>query len=625
MISADVQLPVPTDTLIRRPAPIESPSSTNPLAAELLHFRDSVTRPDLDFSLFEGRRVARDEVALHHSDGTSQAVRYKMTEPMDFIGKKGEITGRMSVGDEVVYAFDSQGKMTWMRLTSHEDPQKAYQFRVTDGQVEIAACDLITRKITFDLRVEDLDPAVVGKITNFNRHLAGKVKFCKTRRRLVAGMVLGGVVISGGAYAISGLNQSMNNTQPPEVIVNTPSFQVSPHREYNIPEDVQLQHIRMLQLMDRIAENYRINRKLVMPILHQIIEIAEGNKYLNHIPGEELAFLVADKISPDQIHQLMRGNTSVDETAFLENNPQVNIDKSAYDKGVIPGGQKMVGGIFNAMVNTDRGRIKELRISTTEGHNMMGTVLTELGIYDEFEVVKLLLHELFHATDPKDSFLIFDGDEYIINLPGYNIADCFKIENEWLGFILRNKEFMDAYIFGAEGDSLHGFLLEGDVQRVVSELTAITTVNYLFGQMEGKNDHESGQAYKELEKLVRKQLAITVFGVKALASRPDGITLEELETVRSKIGVAYIQYFRSQMTERVAEELNRLLEERMHLYYENNPMGVYADMMAAGSQRTGLPTGNFYTSADYEQAEKIYDFVRKYGKLFWPDGKIQLS
>lgn len=236
MTSADTLQPGPTNTLdLRRPVPIESLPSSTPFGTELLHFRDSISRKDI--SLFDDKKVTRDEVVLDHADGTSQAVRYKMKKEMVFRGENGEVTGSMSTGDEMVYAFDSQGKMTWIRLTSHEDPQKIYHFQVTNGQVEIARIDRETQTTCFDIKQEDLDPLIAGKITNFNRYLAGRVKFCKTRRELVIGLAAGVGVLTFGTGAALLLGQKPETTSviPTSPAVPSRITQTSPARSTQPP------------------------------------------------------------------------------------------------------------------------------------------------------------------------------------------------------------------------------------------------------------------------------------------------------------------------------------------------------------------------------------------------------
>lgn len=241
MTSADTLQPGPTNTLdLRRPPSlIETPSLSSPLVVEALQLHDHISRKDLNFSLFEGRRVARDEVTLDHADGTRQAVRYRMKKPVIFRDENGEVTGRMSTGDEMVYAFDSQGKMIWMRLTSHEDPQKIYHFQVTNGQVEVVKFDRETQTIDFDMKVDDLDPVIAGKITNFNRHLTSRVKFCKRRRELVIGLAAGGGALTLGAGAALLFGQKPEATgvipSPTTTVVPSRVTQTSPARSTQPP------------------------------------------------------------------------------------------------------------------------------------------------------------------------------------------------------------------------------------------------------------------------------------------------------------------------------------------------------------------------------------------------------
>ena len=236
MISADTLQPGPNTLDLRLPA-IESPSLSKPFVAELLQLRGHILRKDLNFSLFDGKHVARDEVVLDHADGTRQAVRYRMKKPMVFRGENGEVTGRMSTGDEMVYAFDSQGKMTWIRLTPYDDPQKIYQFKMTDGQVTIAMYDRTSQTANFNIKPEDIDPVVAGKITNFNRYLGERVKFCKTRRELVIGLAAGGgaLALGAGAALLFGQKPETTSVIPTSPTVPSRITQTSPARSTQPP------------------------------------------------------------------------------------------------------------------------------------------------------------------------------------------------------------------------------------------------------------------------------------------------------------------------------------------------------------------------------------------------------
>lgn len=165
--------------------PTESKSSASLLSSELLQFCANITGPDLDLPLFDEKRIARDEFPLNHSDDTKKAVRYKLMQPLIFRGK-GEVTGRMSVGDEMVFAFDSKEKLNWVRITPYDDPQKIYQFRVTDGQVTISQYNRKDKTVNLGIKPEDLDSVIVGKISNFNKLLATRVKYCRWKKNLLS-------------------------------------------------------------------------------------------------------------------------------------------------------------------------------------------------------------------------------------------------------------------------------------------------------------------------------------------------------------------------------------------------------------------------------------------------------
>lgn len=237
MISADTLQPNPTTLGLSQSAAIESHHTPVPLGTELLDLHRSITRKDLDFSLFGWRQVARNEVDLDHADGTKQAVNYKMKKPLVFRGDDGEITGRMSKDDELVYAFDNQGKLAWIRFTPYDDAKKIYQFRVANGQVEIARFDRETQEIQFDLKLEDLHPTIIGKVTHFNRYLTGRVRFCKTRRGLVIGLAAGGGVLAVGAGAALLLGQKPETTGviPAPATVPSRATQTSPARSTQPP------------------------------------------------------------------------------------------------------------------------------------------------------------------------------------------------------------------------------------------------------------------------------------------------------------------------------------------------------------------------------------------------------
>src|SRR3989338_2067836 len=227
----------------------ESNPSSAPLGAELLHFRDYLTRPDLDLPLFGRDRISKDTYTVDLADNTKQIVSYKLKQPMVFRGRDYKLTDRMNVGDQLAYAFDSKGKLTWIRFKQYNDPQRNYQLKTTNGKLTFFVNDEIN-KTTLEIRQEDLNPVIAGKIRNFNEYLTKRVKFCRLKEKLLSRISIDGrtgrrllnavtlvsgltaIVLTGDLLAnhLLQIAVASDNTRNPALSspIDNPSIQISP-------------------------------------------------------------------------------------------------------------------------------------------------------------------------------------------------------------------------------------------------------------------------------------------------------------------------------------------------------------------------------------------------------------
>lgn len=344
-----------------------------------------------------------------------------------------------------------------------------------------------------------------------------------------------------------------------------------------IPADLEKEHIKMLQLIRRVQIEYGVFGEVLYPFLHAVFDI-ENAKNMKIAPVEKSLTEYFKHLPVEDINNFFRGEQSDHVQDFLNKEPEIVVElqnSSGKDRPdeVKPRDEekRLIRDLFHALVLKDRGRVTAFRISDSyQGTWSGGDIRLGLGLFNSFDDFLAALHEVKHTTDGVSSFFIIP--DLKPQMLGYRAIDCLSLENEWLSILANHKDFFDKYFFTVKGDELAIKMLGGDIQRVIAETIAISCVNYLVGEEKNWPGTEGIKAYPDIERAIRRQLAISVYGVRALDTRPDGITDLELADLRKRIGSAYLKYLQTKMSEQ----------------------------------------------------EEIENFITKYGQVFWPEGRVEL-
>jgi hypothetical protein len=158
-------------------------------------------------------------------------------------------------------------------------------------------------------------------------------------------------------------------------------------------------------------------------------------------------------------------------------------------------------------------------------------------------------HEFIHATQA--TFPLKTSVEGDWQATGVTLADSLRMSNDWLLVLANDKAFIQKYFFASQGDQIQGEIKDGDVERAIDEIAAIACSKYLWGEPDNwPTQNEIDAKHPLLAKAVRKQLAVTVYGVDALKNRPDGIGKTELNTVRRELANLYLGFASTGMSDK---------------------------------------------------------------------------
>lgn len=297
--------------------------------------------------------------------------------------------------------------------------------------------------------------------------------------------------------------------------------------------------------------------------------------------------------------------------------------------------------LFNVFIRNDRGRINKIFFrSKYENSTPDGSIKTEFGGDSLYPNVLMAgYHEAIHQTTGVCRGVIElakQGDDFnAVHIKGYRsdlIADQLI---EVTKVLANNPEFFNKYFFQIKGDELFSFLKnERSLERGLGEILAIASSKYLFGERENWLSEKEFKKYPDVERMIRRQLAVSIYGVNALVSNPDGINDEQLQMVRKEIGITYIDGLLNMIpSESIRNKVTEILKKDLSGFYSTDENGyIVSDVNKVdfGNYRfyseTDLNSDTNYLvekgNIDFRVVDPIRYFLALYGRTFFPDGKI---
>lgn len=300
---------------------------------------------------------------------------------------------------------------------------------------------------------------------------------------------------------------------------------------------------------------------------------------------------------------------------------------------------KYLSRLFFSYLKEDRGRIKKILIGSDQnsasGKGILKTTLGAMGANFLFNELQRSFHESVHMTAGifKELFTQ-DENHKFIEMNGYTANNTAEQLDDWLSVFANNPDFFNKYFFNIPGDGILTFLKDdGILERGLPEIMAISCTNYFFNERANWMG-EDIKKYPDIERAIRRQLAVTFYGGDALTNSPDGVSDEQLALIRKDFGKNYIVGLVEVMSgaDDLGETTLKALSGDLNKYYTENTAGY----LVADGEPTNEMNKRFIEENNLEahistrpmnlqgiqKLNQINEFIVRYGRTFFPDGKI---
>lgn len=369
-----------------------------------------------------------------------------------------------------------------------------------------------------------------------------------------------------------------------------------------------------IDLFGQIKEQYKQPLYLTSPMfLAQLI--------LEHSHELERGFAFGTSLLPyEEVLQMMEG-PSEQTKIKLQSQPAVESADSAFS-----GYQQTVQDFYSSLVRNEPGRIGTILMnrSVSSFDFLLNRMTTPMGT-PQLDWLPPFVHEIVHGTDPSYHYANYDRatDRYYSS--GARLSLALRSDNEWLSFMQEYQDFMELVIFSAPGDKLHEFFQQGDIWRVINELNAMATTNYLLGLTFQGTENASVKMQiepKKLNAIAAKQLSMTSYGW----NQELKTSARDLLEIRNAMGTGIARAVRRLISD---ERLDTFLKAAggdvswyfqypnwnmdEHLFHVNHTLRDGTEIVWNWED-----TGNM----EYVAVASFGNIIRYYGHIFWPHGRI---
>lgn len=302
--------------------------------------------------------------------------------------------------------------------------------------------------------------------------------------------------------------------------------------------------------------------------------------------------------------------------------------------------------LFESFMKKDTGRISKIFFASDSngnsdgkggilGFNSLKTTLGQYGSNFLWDEIKNFFHESTHLTTGLfGSLFESDDNSNFIHINGYSADHIADQLVEWTNIFANNPEFFKKYFFNIQGDGTFNLFKEtNSLQRSLDEIMTISCANYFFN--ERANWMGDGiKKYSDIERAIRRQLAVTFYGGEALIDSPDGVSDDQLASIRHDFGRNYILGLAGMMSgaDDLGEVTLKALSGDLNKYYTENTAGyLVADGEPAKEiNRRFIEENNLeahissrpINNQGSQKLQQINEFIVRYGRTFFPDGKI---
>ena len=303
--------------------------------------------------------------------------------------------------------------------------------------------------------------------------------------------------------------------------------------------------------------------------------------------------------------------------------------------------------LIKSFIKKDTGRVSNVLFASDSngnsdgkggiiGFNSLKTTLGQNGSNFLWDEVKNFFHEATHLSNGLFGYLIEkDNNLNFIHINGYRSDKVADQLVEWLTIFAENPDFFNKYFFNMEGDSTLNQIRSGKMlQRGLNEIMAISCTNYFFGERANWMG-EMIKEYPDIERAIRRQLAITFYGGEALEKFPDGIDDGNLASIRQEFGRNYILGLVELMgsdVDDLGSTIMKVITGDLRKYYTENTAGY----LVADGEPGNETNRRFIEENDlekhisarpanirgYQYMNQINEFIVRYGSVFFPNGKI---
>lgn len=329
-----------------------------------------------------------------------------------------------------------------------------------------------------------------------------------------------------------------------------------------------------------------------------------------------------NKIAPDSTaREFINGPTQTSRSFLASENLQITTEQK-----VVPlDARQFVEALFQAIVLADRNRVTQINLNEKMSgvKTLESIVNTPLGYSIDFDNIEKFFHEIIHITHPGHPILFqLDDGTWIV---GHNAVQSIKSCNQWMDLLAKHGDFFEKYFFSVEGDALHTFLGEGRIDLVTMELVAISCTDFLFQETRNWPGADGLKDYPDIELAIRQQLARTVYGIDSDIDWPHGLDDASIQTLRSRIGSAYLQFYINQLPNEIKTGVISSMKQNMQRFYctdgADSALSFAADL-GANNQTLYL---QIVQSKCIDMLIKISEIIYKQGSFFWSDGTIVLN
>jgi len=307
--------------------------------------------------------------------------------------------------------------------------------------------------------------------------------------------------------------------------------------------------------------------------------------------------------------------------------------------------------ILESFVKRDMSRIKQVLFASNRNGNsdgkggLMGnnTLATTLGLSGSnflWDEIKNFFHESSHLTNGLFGNIFeldsAENQNKPLHINGYRSDVIADQSVEWFNVFADNPEFFKKYFFNIQGDGTFNMFKETNtLQRSLNEIMAISCTNYFFNERANWMGDDI-KKYPDIERAIRKQLGVSFYGGEFLADFPEGLSDEQLASIRRDFGKNYILGLTDIMSgaDDLGETtLKALSEDDLKKYYTKNTSGyLIVDGEPEGeTNRRFIEENNLelhissrpLNLGGIQNLNQINEFIVRYGRTFFPDGKIE--